>query len=182
MDIKRVNIKGKNGLYYEDYILIENLEDLMNYEEKVYGKVVELAGSQICAKIQNKDFELNPLVSRLEETANSIGCGSLWLLGDTAIKVQNARLKYVAKGYTIAINKNGGWMLVGEGDVIEHIKYVYTEEDINVTKFEGGRHYYASVKGIEVIDEDGDRKWNTWNYANEVAKRFMNKLNEENEV
>lgn len=54
---------------------------------------------------------------------------------------------------------------------------VYSETEIKVSKFQGGKHWYAKVGDFEVKDDSGDNKWNTEKYAYLIAKKFMNKIN-----
>lgn len=178
--MRRVNIKGANGLYYTDMILINDIGDLIEYEDMVGGKRTQLAGEQICKKIRDKSMKhhTDALADRVEGLADALGCGSLWLLGSMAIKTQQARLKAVTNGHRIAINHNNGWMLVGDDDIVEPVKTIYTEADIKITRFEGGRHYYATIRGIEVKDKFGCNRWNTPEYAESVANNFLNELNE----
>jgi len=60
------------------------------------------------------------------------------------------------------------------------LKENYTESDISITRWPGGRHYYAKIKNIEVADENGDSKWNTTEEAKRQAKIFLKTLKMEN--
>jgi len=44
----------------------------------------------------------------------------------------------------------------------------YSEKDISVKKWDGGTHYYARV-GDWDVEIDGKRKWNTYEYAYQMA-------------
>jgi hypothetical protein len=55
----------------------------------------------------------------------------------------------------------------------EMIYPTYTEKDINITKWPGGKHYYARIGNMQVMDENGDTKWNTYERAFEVAKKYL---------
>lgn len=46
-----------------------------------------------------------------------------------------------------------------------------TKSDIKLFKWPDGNHWYASVDGVEVI-ENGIQKWNTPQQAEDAAKRF----------
>lgn len=175
--IKVVNIKSENGLFYEDMVLVENISDLNEYMELVGLKRTQLAAEKICQKIKERtDATDDTLANRVEEASKGLKCGSIWLLGYWGIKGHQAKMKYVNKGYTIAINSCGGWMLVSENDVLETVSKKYSTSDIKISKFDGGRHYYAMIGNIEVKDKYGDNKWNTHEYAYEVAKEFLRKL------
>lgn len=52
----------------------------------------------------------------------------------------------------------------------------YTENDISVTKWPGGKHYYAKIRNIEVVDEENDIKWSSAEEAERQAKIFLKRL------
>ena len=84
----------------------------------------------------------------------------------------------VLGGKTLAVNNVGGYFSIPDDGIVEMVTdVVYTEKDIKVTKFDGGKHYYATVGGHEVYDTDGDRKWNTELYAYGEAVKFIKILN-----
>ena len=63
-----------------------------------------------------------------------------------------------------------------DDDVIEpHVEY--TEQDIKITRWRGGNHYYAKVGHIDVEDDFGKVKWNTEKQAREMAVKYMHDLN-----
>lgn len=66
--------------------------------------------------------------------------------------------------------------IVEEIDKDEMVYPKYTKDDIKVTKWEGGRHYYATISSVDVVDEFGDRKWNTYETAYNKALKMLEKL------
>lgn len=55
----------------------------------------------------------------------------------------------------------------------------YTKEDINITKWPGGKHYFAKIGSITVEDEYGNTKWNTVEEAERQAEIFLRKIEHE---
>lgn len=45
--------------------------------------------------------------------------------------------------------------------------------EIKVSRWPGGKHYYAKVGNIDVKDEDGNIKWGTYKRAEIEAKKFL---------
>ena len=41
-----------------------------------------------------------------------------------------------------------------------------------IGKWPEGQHYYAKVKGVDVVDKDGNVKWNTYEAAVRAVKYF----------
>lgn len=76
------------------------------------------------------------------------------------------------------VNKNGG-ICPCLYDCIEECDAGHwpdqTEEDqIEITKWPGGSHYYAKVRGVDVVDEKGNVKWKTVRQAEQAVKYFAN--------
>lgn len=90
------------------------------------------------------------------------------------------QIKHLLLGEKLVINKNGGYFpikLEQEYKITEISGDRFTTKDISIKKWWGGKHYYAKVGTIDVIDADGNVKWNTEQYAYDMAVRYMNQLN-----
>lgn len=55
----------------------------------------------------------------------------------------------------------------------------YTEKDINILRWKGGKHYYVKIKNLDVVDPDGNQKWNTRDEALKQAKIFLKNINKD---
>lgn len=90
------------------------------------------------------------------------------------------QIKLLLDGNKLVINKNGGYFPINldqEYNINEIGGERYTEKDIKINKWWGGNHYYAKVGNIDVIDDNGNVKWNTEKYAHDMAIKYMNRLN-----
>lgn len=79
-------------------------------------------------------------------------------------------------GY-VHINKNGGFCAhEKKADAFLYKKDMsfpeFTENNIHVKQFPGGKHYYAYIGNMQVTDKD-IRKWNTYEEAYEQAKAYL---------
>lgn len=45
--------------------------------------------------------------------------------------------------------------------------------DIKLFRWPDGSHWYATVDGVDVVDEMGNQKWNTQQIAMEAANRYI---------
>lgn len=72
------------------------------------------------------------------------------------------------------MNKVGG-MCPNLFDISETIETDCWPEKqrIKISKWPQGKHYYATVDGIAVTDDDGVKKWNTVEAAERAAKKFI---------
>lgn len=50
--------------------------------------------------------------------------------------------------------------------------YEYNFEDVRFIQWEGGRHWYAKIGSIDIVDKYGNQKWNDKYYAMEIAKKW----------
>lgn len=50
--------------------------------------------------------------------------------------------------------------------------YEYNFEDVRFIQWPGGRHWYAKLGNIDIVDKYGYQKWNDKYYAMEVAKKW----------
>jgi len=177
--MRRANVKGANGLFYENRILLESIEDYNYYREYMHDAKYENAMRSLLAKKESdrKLHNTSRLADLAEIVAEKTGQGGLLTLADISSKVTTTQLRLIMEGKTLVVNENGGYFYLGKDDVVEEINFRYTEKDIKVTKFEGGRHWYAKVGAITVEDFEGDKKWNTHKYAYNEAKKFLEKLN-----
>lgn len=50
--------------------------------------------------------------------------------------------------------------------------YEYNFKDVRFIRWPGGRHWYAKLGSIDIVDKYGYQKWNDKYYAMEVAKKW----------
>jgi len=94
--------------------------------------------------------------------------------------VLSDQLKHILNGDKLVINKNGGYFAITNNQEYEVVKIDgdnYIEKDIKVKRWFGGKHYYAKVGNVDVIDDYGNVKWKTEKRARESAVKFINELN-----
>jgi hypothetical protein len=98
-------------------------------------------------------------------------------------KIFMEKLKKVFEGHTLYINKVGGYMpFLGEDfeirseATLEVFKFPeYTKQDINITRWPNGKHYYAKVGHMDVT-VNGESKWNDAETAHKKAEEFLSEL------
>ena len=180
--MKRANIYWY-GKKYSNHILIENISDLKEYLENSRGYIRD-AAQQIIKRGQKRlGHSTNNLTEICEQVNQLNGTGQLITLIDIISRRNVEQIKHVSKGGKISINSVGGWMPIADDAKIEIIKdFNYSEKDIRIKKWDGGKHYYAFIDNIEVKDDDGDIKWNTYDFAYKMAIKKLKELNDENSL
>ncbi|MFA6000157.1 MAG: hypothetical protein WC783_04260 [Candidatus Paceibacterota bacterium] len=135
-----------------------------HHVETAYGSLAYMYTSLDGLNDEPKKFKYLDMVDRLTK------------------KVTDHKLQCLLEGYTLYINKVGGWFpkkkpLNNLGEIIseELIFPEYTEADIKITQWEGGKHFYAKIGDMDVV-WDGNQKWITEDRARENAIKFLNKI------
>lgn len=54
---------------------------------------------------------------------------------------------------------------------------VYTDKDIRYIQWKDGSHWYVKIGKYDVVDENGNQKWNTRNEAINAAYNYLKELN-----
>jgi hypothetical protein len=180
-----MNFKG-HVMKYNDYYLINNLEEYKYYLEELNNKFIVSE-----SEIKTLNTFIGHGHSLLTGIAGTLGGGMKNNIDErepmlAALKVLQGtvicnQLKNLIDGYKLAINKKGGYFMIKDSDeytATEVGKDVYTESDVITHKWWGGQHYYVKVGNIDVIDALGNVKWNSEKTAMEIGILYMNKLNE----
>ena len=180
--MKLANIKCF-GMDYHGYYLIENLNDLFEYEDSIWkAKTIEAAKDIIHSSKRSFIGHCNTILGNTAHGLSKVtGQGGLYILTDLMGKTSANRFIAVSFGKKLAINHNGGYFPIPDNAVIKILpEYTYTEKDIHITQFEDGRHWYATVGGIDVVDTFFGRRFNTYDYAYKMALKFIKELNKHN--
>ena len=103
----------------------------------------------------------------------------------------NRRLMDVTYGITNYFPKNISILMPNSSLVVIRTitkdTLVYPDEqhfdlsDVRYINWCGGKHYYAKVGALDIVDEKGDQKWNTKEEAEAAAKVFVNNYNNSND-
>jgi hypothetical protein len=183
--MKRVSIKMR-GIEYKDCYFIDSLDSYKEYISELNNKfaVSESEIKNIKTFVGHGYSMLTGISGMLEGMPadndevgrNRILC-NLKCLHATVLCNQ---LEDILNGKKLVINKKGGYFPIKIGEeyeIIENESTPYTEKDIKLKKWWGGNHYYAKVGNIDVVDSDGNVKWNNESTAMEKAKQFLLELN-----
>lgn len=191
--MKRINIKVKYisnynhqeyWLEYKDHYLIENIE-----QYKEYLLILNNKFNVSESEIRNNKTFIGHGHSNLTGISGMF-CGMIDNINDRTPmlahlktlhgNVLSNQLKNILNEEKLVINKNGGYFLIKKNQ--EYKTYNtsnnrYTEENIKINKWYGGSHFYAKIDDLDVVDDDGNVKWNTEKRAREVALKFIQTLN-----
>jgi hypothetical protein len=168
---------------YDWMLVIESLEDLMDYHKNVMKVQIPRAWDNLIEIQKGKahvETNLAYLIYCSTPSSNNTSLVELTtMVGD---RIFDAKASGIIAHGKIYINKNGGYFphtnditVLDEMAVEKLIFPQYTEKDIRIQKWEGGKHYYAYVGNFEV-EMFGLKKWNTEEKATQMAKLFLYKM------
>lgn len=99
----------------------------------------------------------------------------------------NGKLQLFDRGCTIYLNNGLTYFSPKDNveyndecwkDVLEYPEpEFYTYKDIRYIQWKDGSHWYAKIGKYDVVDENGNQKWNTRNEAINAAYSFLKTLN-----
>lgn len=164
-------------------LFIEDIKDLFHYFEQSSPKMIQ-AYFDIKKRSYSGHYTSN------EERA----IGALFDYNDSnrktfvddiihiSDKIQGTKIKHVLKGEKLLVNCSGiGFIPYNKKyhTIIEIVKrkdynfptHTLTKEDIEIKKWEGGKHYYVKIGNHQL-----EGKFNTIKYAEEQANKFFKKL------
>ncbi|MDE1971404.1 MAG: hypothetical protein KGI50_07565 [Patescibacteria group bacterium] len=155
---------------------IRSCGELLDYWSTVHKILVE-EGFQEVRKGVDQEHTRTPYGSILAFYQNLKGIGALDAIKLIDTTLQSSMLNAIKTEGTIFVHKNGSWFSPTEGIVVsESIKTeiwkLPDNNDIKITKWPGGNHYYAKVGSQEVV-VNGIKKWNSEAMARMKAREFI---------
>lgn len=181
--VKVKNISCPNIEYKKWYLYCDDLEVMSEHFEKIFGAGVR---EGILDFINDKNGRPAHYVSKWANIISFVGpdiLGQKPLLASATLenKTFRDRCKCILDGRTLLLGDSYSYMVLEGFEIIKELEtdvldfYVsgYTEDDINIVKWDNGRHYYAKIGNIDVSDENGNYKWNYASIAMSAAREFL---------
>lgn len=180
------------------WLKITSVDELILYMQETnptrFGKVFEnfLYGKEYNdvrpGSIVSNEHEPHPEVGKLTQAvvmyAQSNECTIFDAISGFEREVAKCRLMYIQEFGGFYINRRGGHTFMWEGDVeygfVRREEFVwpnFTCNDIRVSSFPGGQHFYAYVDDVQVREGSGNDtklKWDTYHEAYQAALSYIN--------
>jgi len=182
----QLNWKGIQ-IDYDWMLVLESLDELINYHQGTMKAQIRPAWNNLDEVHAGKSHISTNLGMMINFSAEAMD-GRKSLLELTAIvggKIFEAKAHGIINTGKIYINKKGGCFphskdltILDEMLIDKLIFPQYTLEDIDIQKWQGGKHWYAYIGGNEV-EVDGVNKWSTPELAKEKAKSALYRLQQE---
>jgi hypothetical protein len=178
------HFKGMNLKYGWCYVA-SSIYDIIAYNESIMTPKVEKAFKDSAEQLRTmnhpRDFLGGAIVQMGKLTGESLVTSYL-RFGDQFTRGQ---LSLLAKYKTLYFQKAGGYFphtsdlhIVKQitKDSPEYPNSLFQESEIKITKWPEGRHYYVVCPDKTIVkDHSGNTRFNTYEYACEVRKWFVEK-------
>lgn len=186
------------------WLKLSNMEDVANYytRKNENYKVVSDATDRLLYKgfetyIQrgetdksNIDVTEQPANERMADLIELVAKNKSFTAPQAVLDIKkrkmDAQIKCINEGYDVYINECDGWN-IGKHDYTQWcdrekpIFPNYTEKDIKVESFEGGKHFYLYIGNIQF--RDGDKlKWDTYDEAYKFGLKELGISDKEKDI
>jgi len=159
-------------------------EDIVEFHERIGSNNMALGFNDVLRADLDKKHLKTEEGSAIKQLSNIKDTDLITTTMMLDEQIFNSKIKMMVKYGCIYIRPSGSYMApvkgVEELDTItknELIYPEYTEANIRINQFQGGQHYYAKIGNLDVVDEDGNQKWNTFKEAKRQALLFLEKEN-----
>lgn len=186
LTFNKLKDKRYENLEYDWMMKIETLDQLLFFHESWMKAQIPLAWDNL-KKVAQGRAHINSGLAHMIAWGTDGKRGLIEITAELSERFLKEKYDYISKGIVLYINKMGGYMPehsdievidTMERDIDNDLIFPnYTEKDIRIKKWEGGKHFYAYVGMFSVIDWKGDMKWNTEKEAMEKAEGFLYRIN-----
>jgi len=176
-------VKIQDHFYDNEHIFdwmleCSDVKTLIEHSEKYVTSAIEESVKEFFYN-DNTENKIAQYVKQERKTTNN---GALNIYGVLNFKLFDSKIKALNKYGKIFLRENGSYTI--PHDTHETLNYIeqdsilypfYTEKDINIMKYRGGKHYYVKIGFFDVV-VDNEQKWNSFDVAKEKALEFLKTL------
>ncbi len=173
---------SRTGLDYPWILECIDVKTLGEHTKKYMGQQI---GNGIKDFFRRYDYHANTNWRSAVEVLGKIKGGISFAEQSMILENQvlNGKTRVLFEYGKLYLRENGSYMTesdtmnVTDTLILDKISWPnYKEEDIKVYKWANGTHYYARIGGMDVVDSDGNQKWDTRKEANEKALEELKNL------
>lgn len=161
----------------EWFLVVETFEELEGYLSKVRK-------NQICQNFENRRrldasgsshvADAHDHIARIRAERN--GCSWIEALDSIYDDVNLCMLKCIQRGDILYIRSIGSYCVHSDDyDILKEIeteKLIWPEPVVKINRWQNGKHWYATVDGVDV-SYDGEYKWNTRKEAQNAVDVYL---------
>lgn len=145
-------------------------EVVANLQRMAEGKLTEhyrsYWGSLVSLKSSIKNEPIWKTASDMENETLRTRLAMMWN-GDEIYLPNGLQVFSLVKGFTEVVDEI-------YTDKLEYPNHKYKIEDVRYIQWNGGIHWYAKVGNMDIVDEQGNQKWNTKDEAVKAVSWYFN--------
>lgn len=177
-----VKLKNKRcpNIKYPWMLECKNIKTLKEHNEKYFANEIEKGIKEHINQVGHPSSNWG---SALEAKAKIKGTNIIEAGCELENQINNGKINCIIKYGCIYLNENSSYTILSDDfEIIDRINSnemlypSYSKEDINIKQWKGGTHWYATIGSMNVIDEKGNQKWNSYGEAEKEALKFFKKL------
>jgi hypothetical protein len=180
---KFVKVKNKRApiLEYNNwYLLCDNIETLISHNEIIVDGEINDGIHEYLTK--DNDYKTN-FIKNIDKISKELGYSFLNNSSKLTGDLISNKVKLILLGYTLLLTSSLSYMLLDgfeiidtiEKDILDFNLSKFTEDDIKITQWKFGDHYYAKIGKYDVVI-DNEQKWNTFEEAYNKALQYLKTL------
>lgn len=170
------------------YFKPNSVEQVIEHWQKYTAAVIREGSKFITDRIFNQvnGHSTNQFVIAVEATNSVTGGNIIVDMAQVENMAYNNRINDYLKGREIYLTTDmvvftldKRFFEIKEIIVKDTLTFPHEEkpslDDVRYIMWDGGQHYYAKIGKLDVVDKDGNQKWNTKEEAIEAAKWYIEK-------
>lgn len=174
------------------YLKPESVQDITDHFKKICGREMKQGFNDFADNVQfvknnkgdneirSKNHSTSVWRNAVEMTMNIHGGNWMNTANNLENRTYQHRIEMFLKGYELYLTDGMPYYVPVEPPVYEEEKwseelvypYKLDYNQVRYIQWPNGRHWYAKIGSIDIVDKWGYQKWNDKYYAMEVAKKF----------
>lgn len=175
------------------YLKPESIQDVVDHFNKICGREFREGFEDFRDNVKiRKDSKGEPYLYSINHSSsawrNAVELcemkikGLSWIEGASSLEKRTFedRIKMYNKGYAIYFLDGMPYYCPKEHPIYEEEKwsetlqypYEYNYDEVRFIQWNGGRHWYAKIGSIDIVDRHGNQKWLDKSYAQKIAKEW----------
>lgn len=172
--------------YIQWFLLIDTVEAFMAFIEGRRNKIV-----RAYSNLKDRTIRQTVKSGHIADSDESLIFNRLYLDDSRKSLLDDANiLEGLLEGYHkaflneghIIVSPNNSFRMMDDTFKILETRYndtlifpVTKESDIRIIQWPNGKHYYAKIGNQDVVDAQGNRKWDSFSDAKYAAQRYLDK-------
>lgn len=167
-------------------LLVSTIEELNDFTEKYDTSIQREAFENLLTSHMKNTHITNKRAEIIDQIAKNKDMSIINASMSLGVAFYNAKVKALFQFGQLCINSNGGFFpltedyrIVEEMEREEMVFPDYSPCDVKIFKWGEGKHWYAKIGNMDVVDRHGNQHWNTREGAQLAADWYLKEVKKE---